>query len=223
MVNTYVNKLEFEEAKKYQQKLINVLKKLKSPEEIISFNNSVLVYIDSLLNEIINIEKIDIEEVRGFLITAESFYLDYKGRELPFDASPIVTQLSKSLERILHDKVSIIFNNLKKKYRTKTWSKDFRMKFGNLFRGKTIGLGTWVKIIEQLEDKEIKEDVREFFDLLSNKFDKDACLIIMNASNDLSLERNPRSHYESLTMEQVIDLRKKLIRHLNMVISLLFN
>ena len=223
MVNTYVNKLEFEEAKKYQQELINVLKKLKSPEEIISFNNSVLDYIDSLLNEILNIEKIDIEEVRGFLITAESFYLDYKGREPPFDASPIVTQLSKSLERILHDKVSIIFNNLKKKYRTKTWSKDFRMKFGNLFRGKTIGLGTWVKIIEQLEDKEIEEDVREFFDLLSKKFDKDACLIIMNASKDLSLERNPRSHYESLTMEQVIDLRKKLIRHLNMVISLLFN
>ena len=223
MVNTYVNKLEFEEAKKYQQELINVLKKLKSPEEIISFNNSVLDYIDSLLNEILNIEKIDIKEVRGFLITAESFYIDYKGREPPFDASPIVTQFSKSLERILHDKVSIIFNNLIEKYSRKNWSNDFRKKFGNLFRGKTIGLGSWAKIIEQLENKEIEEDVREFFDLLRMKFDKDACLIIMNASNDLSHERNPRSHYESLTMEQVIDLRKKLVRHLNMVINLLFN
>ncbi|GAH88673.1 unnamed protein product [marine sediment metagenome] len=174
------------------------------------------------INEILNIEKIDIEEVRGFLITAESFYLDYKGREPPFDASPIVTQFSKSLERILHDKVSINFNNLKKKYSTKTWSNDFRRKFGNLFKGKTIGLGTWAKIIEQLENTEIDEDVREFFDLFRRKFDKDACLIIKNASNDLSLERNPRSHYESLTMEQVIDLRKKLIRHLNMVINLIF-
>jgi len=183
----------------------------------------VLDYIDSLLNEILNIEKIDIKEVRGFLITAESFYLDYKGREPPFDASSIVTQFSKSLERILHDKVSIIFNNLIKKYSTKTWSKDFRRKFGNLFRGKTICLGTWVKIIEQLENNELEEDVREFIGLLRLKFDEDACLIIKNASNDLFLERNPRSHYESLTMEQAINLRKKLIRHLNLVINLHFN
>ncbi|MFW9970562.1 MAG: tetratricopeptide repeat protein [Candidatus Odinarchaeota archaeon] len=222
MANAYVNKLEFEEAKKYQKELVNLLRRLNSPEEIITFNNNVLEYIDSLLSDILNIEKIDIEEVKGFLITAESFYLDYKGREPPFDASPIVTQFSKSLERLLHDKVSIIFNDLIEKYRTKSWSKDFRIKFGNLFTGRTISLGTWVKIIEQLDNEDLEHDVREFSNILKQKYNNETLSILKNASSELSVERNPRSHYESLSMKQVVTLRKNLVRHLNLVINLIY-
>ena len=60
-------------------------------------------------------------------------------------------------------------------------------------------------------------------DILQSKFNKEALLIIKNASDELSSERNPRSHYESLTMERVINLRRKLIRHLNLVINVIFN
>lgn len=123
---------------------------------------------------------------------------------------------------MLHDKVSLDFNELIKKYNRKTWPNDFKSKFGNLFKGLTISLGTWVKILEDIENKDLEPDIKEFIKILLAKYDRPACSIIEDACNELSLERNPRSHYESLTMKQVINLRKRMVRHLNRVIKLLF-
>ncbi|MHA1285126.1 MAG: tetratricopeptide repeat protein [Promethearchaeota archaeon] len=224
MVNAYMHKLEFENAKKTQEELINLIKKLNFPKEQIEFNERIFEFINSLTEDILNINKVDIEEIRTFLLTAERLYLDYKDKEESFDASSIVLYLSKALERMLHDKISIHFNKLIKKYKNKykNCSKDLKSFFGNLFRGRTISLGTWVKILNNIKNKELEADVKEFMDILCSKFDKKTFLIIANACNDLSTERNPLSHNKSLTIKEMIDLRKKIIKHLNQVIDLIF-
>ncbi|MHA1338231.1 MAG: hypothetical protein ACTSPW_21250 [Promethearchaeota archaeon] len=224
IVNAYIQKLEFENAKKAQEKLINLLKTLNIPEKQIISNKRLLEFINSLKEDILNINKIDIDEVRIFLLTAERLYLDYKDKEESFDASSIVLYLSKALERMLHDKISIHFNKLIKKYKKKykNCSKDLKSFFGNLFRERTISLGTWARILNNIENKEVESDVKEFIDILCSKFDKKTFPIIANACNDLSTERNPLSHYKSLTIKEMIDLRKKIIKHLNQVIDLIF-
>ena len=156
----------------------------------------------------------DIEEVRGFLITAESFYIDYQNKEEPFDYSPIITEFSKALERILHDKVSIKFNLLIEKYKQKHTGRktsiDFHKKFGSLFRGMTISLGTWAIIFKDFEKQNIEADLKEFKQIIFNNYDKNTRESFANACKEISPERNPLSHYESLKMTEVINVRKKM-------------
>ncbi|MHA1414330.1 MAG: tetratricopeptide repeat protein, partial [Promethearchaeota archaeon] len=98
MVDAYMHKLEFENAKKTQEKLINLLKTRNFPKEQIEFNERIVEFINSLTEDILNINKVNIDEIRTFLLTTESIYLDYKGKEGPFDATPIILEFSKALE-----------------------------------------------------------------------------------------------------------------------------
>ncbi|MGQ4875692.1 MAG: hypothetical protein ACP6IY_16625 [Promethearchaeia archaeon] len=222
MVNAYMHKLEFENAKKTQEKLINLLKTHNFTEKQIEFHKRIVEFINSLTEDILNINKVDIDEIRTFLLTAESIYLDYKGKEGPFDATPIILEFSKALERMLHDKISKHFNELIPKYKNKDWSEDLKSFFKNLFNNKTISLGTWARILEDIDKKEIEPDASEFINILLSKYDNNDLSIIKSACETLSKIRNPKSHYELLEMKEVINLRKKMVKHMNQVINILF-
>ncbi|MHA1195344.1 MAG: hypothetical protein ACTSRH_02470 [Promethearchaeota archaeon] len=208
--------------KKTQEELINLLKTRNFPKEQIEFNERIVEFINSLTEDILNINKVNIDEIRTFLLTTESIYLDYKGKEGPFDATPIILEFSKALERMLHDKISKHFNELIPKYKNKDWSEDLKSFFKNLFKNKTISLGTWARILGDLDKKEIEPDAKEFMTILLSKYDKNNLSMIKSACETLSKIRNPKSHYELLEMKKVINLRKKMVKHINQVIDILF-
>ncbi|MHA1414530.1 MAG: hypothetical protein ACTSO4_18170, partial [Promethearchaeota archaeon] len=99
---------------------------------------------------------------------------------------------------------------------------DLKLFFGNLFRGRTISLGTWAKILGDIDKKEIEPDANEFINILLSKYDKNNLSMIKSACETLSKIRNPKSHYELLEMKKVINLRKKMVKHINQVIDILF-
>ncbi len=227
LANAYTHKLEFQNACDNQEKALEILKRQSASEEMTSYYEQELEFYKSLIENVINIDKVDIEDVKGFLITAENFYLDYQGKKPPFDASPIITGFSKALERILHDKISSKFHELllkyKKKYNNHETSEDFHKKFGNLFRNKTIGLGSWERIIVDFGSGNIDIDLIEFKELIFKSYSENDRTEILSACRDISTERNPLSHYKFLSMTEVIEIRKTMITHLNKIIDIVFN
>jgi hypothetical protein len=79
-----------------------------------------------------------------------------------------------------------------------------------------------VRIFEDFEAKELEPDVLEFKEKLFEIFEGEERKILKHGCKEISSERNPLSHYESISMKEVIELRKKLIRHLNNVINIVF-
>ena len=96
------------------------------------------------------------------------------------------------------------------------------MKFGTLFKNKSISTGTWSRIIEDLQ-KLIKDPIlKEFKEVLHNNLSGDVRRIIHEACNFIAPERNPITHTELISLEEVIDVRKEAILKINKVIQFLF-
>ena len=220
LANAYGKKLNFIEAQKNIDKAIKLAQEKDSPK-LENFKEE-KKFIDSMVSEVINLNKITSPEVISILTSAEQFYFDYKDRKHPEDLSAIVLGHSKGLERILHEYVSPIFTDLIDKYRNKKLPFDVIKKFGALFKNQSITTGTWSRIFKDLQ-KLIKDQIlKEFKEVLYNELSEEARRIIGEACDFIAPERNPLTHTELISLEEVIEVRKEAILKLNKVIQILF-
>jgi len=83
-------------------------------------------------------------------------------------------------------------------------------------------LGTWARIIEECNKSSKDVDIMEFCKVLKSKFDDENLIIIREACDFLSQKRNPISHKEILSIEEVTNIRIKIIELMNKVIDKLF-
>ncbi len=83
-------------------------------------------------------------------------------------------------------------------------------------------LGTWIRIIDDC-NKGVKDvDIKEFYQILKGKFDKEILTIIKEACDFISQKRNPISHKEIISIDDVINIRIQIIELMNKVIDKLY-
>lgn len=173
----------------------------------------------------LNLNQIQSENVRKILMTAEKQFNFYKDNP-KLDASPIIAQYSKALEVMLNEKISSHFKPLfaqyRKKYQNNETSEDFNKKFGNLMRNKSLNLGIWIAILEDLDQPQKPSDIREFLSILSEKFENTSLHAIEIACKTINPLRNEYIHTEVCSLEEVCNARQKIVNVLNPVIELLY-
>lgn len=219
--------------------LLQVEKQINSnlgTEEIERITPELLAIIDlihskkkKLANPLL-IDKISDEKVKTILSTAEDMFSTYKKKEIlandKFDASPITNQYCKGLEIMFRYKLSVHFNALiakyRKKFKQKETSIEFNKKFGNLMRNRTINVGVWGAILEDVDKTNVPSDIHEFLTVLRMKFDPSALNLFKKACKFIGPFRNRGSHETIYTIEQVKEMRQKFIQVLNPVIKVLY-
>lgn len=180
----------------------------------------------SNLDNLFNIQRISNQKIRQMLTTAEMVFNDYKDSKKDIDASFIIPEYSKALEEMLDEKVSSVLKPLTIKYRDKyegkETSSDFNKKFGALFKGKSITIGTWISILKDINTSQRDPDVREFLSHIKNAFDTNTLYTMQKTCETIGPKRNTAVHSGTLTIKQVKLLRKRFIALLNPLIELLF-
>ena len=121
-----------------------------------------------MLKHTLNINRISSLKVQGIFNTAERLFYDYKKLGGLTDASLIIFEYAKGFETMLHEQITPYFISLKEKYHKKYFNREttqeFHNKFGYFMKGKSINLGSWIKIIESVKEK---QQYQEF--LIENK------------------------------------------------------
>jgi len=173
----------------------------------------------------LNLNQISSEKVKKILMTAEEQFYFYKNNP-KLDASPIIAQYSKALEVMLNERLSFYFKPLiaqyRKKYQNNETSDDFGKKFGNLMRNKSLNLGIWIAILEDLDQSQKPTDVREFLSILSSKFEHSFLDTIKIACKTINPLRNDYIHTKICSLEEVCKARQKIINVLNPIIEVLY-
>ncbi|MFX1313739.1 MAG: hypothetical protein ACFFHD_14205, partial [Promethearchaeota archaeon] len=179
-----------------------------------------------LENHRLNIQKISNPKIKGFYNTAEMLFHNFKNSGEINDASGILLYYTKVFETILHEKVSSYLRSLVKKYKKPYYrretSQEFNNTFGHLMNGESIVLGQWVRIIENLYQSQQDPILQEFYDYIKINFDKNTFTIIKKACEYIKPLRNPITHTESLSMDKLIPIRKKIFNVLNPIIRKLY-
>lgn len=223
---TYAHKGDFANAKKYLEKGIEVLKKLDKNHLTLDWFRDELDTINLLLKNTFLSARIEDNEVRDMLSSAERILIEYRFNKKLKDVSAIIIGYAKALETMLHKKVAIFFEphvkEIKSKFHNKNVLPDFKYKFKNLFYNKSISLGTWVRIIQDLSKSKLDNDTIRFNEVLSKNLSQKALTAIKKASAFISQLRNPLSHTKSLTMDELIKNRVKIIELMNSVIDELY-
>ncbi|MFX0040180.1 MAG: hypothetical protein ACFFCY_05135 [Promethearchaeota archaeon] len=188
-------------------------------------------YVNDLIrvseNPNLKIEKIKSKKVKEILKAAEIMYHGFKKLTEKIDASPIVVQYAKGFETILDEEISSNFSSLKEKYRNDYFNRkttqEFHDKYSNLMLDKSISLGTWVKIIRDINKPQNHPELIEFSNNLKTTFNDTTLQRIKRACEIMADIRNPRTHNKTCTIEEIIKLRKKIIQVLNSMIKLFYN
>ena len=226
MAEIYSRKLDNVKAKQCIAKAIKIEKKSDSPFNLVEVYKAKLKEINLLSENILNINAIDSEEIRNILISAERKFMDYQHQSPEFDASDIILSYSKALEGMLHDKVSSSLSSLIDKFREdfmkRKTSYELAKKFGMLARGKTISLGTWVRIMDDFKNLQKDCDVEEFRLKIIDDLGQEDCNLIGEACSILVDTRNKIAHLNMMNIEDVKANRKELIPLMNKVIDLFY-
>lgn len=223
---TYAHKGDYANAKKYLEKGIEVLKKLDKNHLMLDWFQDELDTNNILLENTFLSARIEDDEVRDMLSSAERILREYRFNKKLKDVSAIIIGYAKVLETMLHQKVAIFLEpqvkEVKSKFHNKNVLPDFKYKFKNLFYNKSISLGTWVRIIKDLNKSKLDNDTKRFNEVLLNNLSQKALTAIKKASAFISQLRNPLSHTKSLTMDELIKNRVKIIELMNNVIDELY-
>ena len=179
--------------------------------------------LETLSKNVLNINKVS-EKVKAALISAENIFRDYHDKnDLP-DASAIAMLYSKGLEIMLDEKISIYLKPfiLKKYGNSYIQNQDIWKKFGNLLNNKTINIGSWKRIIEDINKSKINPELIPFKDIIKSRFNDENLTIIKEGIELILKPRNPGSHSEIISMDEIINLRGDIISKLNQIINLFY-
>lgn len=225
MAQTYVRMSEFAKAITFFEKAIEVAQK-KGDEENASFYKNELEAVQTMLKHSLMIDKISDEDIKKLMITAEMLYFNYWQTQSNLDASLILIEYGKSLELMLHKRITPVFDNLIRKYKSQFFSKklsnEVRKKFANLFYSNSLGLGDWDRILKAFRKLTMEKKLKEFKDSLYARYDESELKVINNACEFIVKERNPSSHIKIHEIDYVIKLRTNILELLNKAIEVIF-
>lgn len=212
---SHMHKHDFQNAIRNFKKALDLASVKGYPEIEIRSIKSDLSYCESYKGISFNIDRIPSEKVKNALISAERIYLHFHNKKDLLDASSIINSYSKALEIMLHEKISPIFDSLVEKYREQYFklklSKNFHIKFGNLFRKKTINLGVWSRILQDFQKKQKDSILEEFRNCLIENISDDLINAMKSACDLISPIRNPLTHQENISLEEVVERRLEII------------
>jgi len=222
LAEIYSRKLDNINAKINLEKAIE-LGKIKGKPEIKIYQLK-LKQVNLLLKDVLNINDIKSLEIRNILTSTEKKFVDYRNMGDNFDTSDIILGFSRAIERMLNEEVGICFEPLVKQYRQlkKKTTDDFNKKFNCLFQGKSITLGTWIRILEDFKNDMLEPDVREFKVCLDSIFNRSELDIIQKMCELIIEERNDVAHGKLISIKKIMLIRKWIIPFLNQTILILY-
>ncbi len=225
MAQAYALEGDYINAKKCEQKAINLAKTEGAPVMEIEAFKEALHIIEVLLKDSLNINRITSAMVQGIFNSAECLFYDYKSKGIS-DASPIIIEYAKGFERMLYEELNPLFEPLITKYQSKYKKRetvtDFGKKFGYLMQKRSVNLGSWAKIFEDVNESQTHQELRDFYQCLKTNFDDSTLNDLKNACEYIAPERNPISHTETLKMDEIYSRRKRIVDLLNPIIDKLY-
>jgi hypothetical protein len=186
--------------------------------------NELMISID-FENSPLNYNKIANEEIKKVFRQAEKDFYMYKkiGAD---DVSAVLVNYSKGIEMFLDDNIVPILKPLIVKYRNTVKQKDtsleFLNKFKSLLKGRSISPGKWVGILMDLKKNQLPPDVQEYNRYLLENLDNHTRVNIIRLCKYLSSKRNPKSHKEICSLQELESIRNEVIPLLNPVIDIYY-
>ncbi len=224
---SYMHKHDFPNAIRSFKNALDLVSTTGYPKIEIESIKSDLSYCESYKGNSFNINRITSEKVRNALISAERIYLHFHDKKDLLDASSIINSYSKALEIMVHEEISPLFNPLIKIYREKYFKQElgtnFHIKFGNLFRKKTISLGVWSQILKEFQQEQEDSILKEFKMCLTQNASEDLLNSIKSACDYIRPIRNPLSHQENASLAEVMERRIEIIVLFNRLIDKLYS
>jgi len=226
MALCYKNIFDYINASKSIDTAIQIAKKKKFPhDDLLDYK----LKIETLFMDKLNFSKIKSQKSRDALKSAEQIFFDYSTRrDLP-DGFAVPVGYAKALEIILDVQFSSLFKPLLSEYQQRYFKKklsyDFHVKFGNLFRNKSIMLGNWQIILKTTlyqDLNNVEREVQKFLKTLKKNFTNETIETVIDAISYISSVRNRLSHTEVVSIVKIKNIRKKVIKHLNIIIDILY-
>ncbi len=175
----------------------------------------------------LNYNLITNSEIKIAFKTAENLFKTYEEED---DASPILVQYNKGLEMFLDENVASFLNHLVEKYkregiRKTNTSLEFQKNFWPLVIDKSISPVSWQIILDQIENKKLPEDVREFNQCLKSNLSIKIRKIIVLTCNIIASKskRNEKTHKKLCKIEELRTIREEAIPLLNQLINIFYN
>lgn len=226
MALCYKNIFDYINASKSIDTAIQIAKKKKfHHDDLLDYK----LKIETLFMDKLNFSKIKSQKARDALKSAEQIFFDYHTRKDLPDGFAVPVGYAKALEIILDEEFSSLFKPLLSEYQQRYFKKklsyDFHVKFGNLFRNKSIMLGSWQIILKTTLYQNLNNldrEVQKFIKVLKNNFTNNTIETVINAINYIRSVRNSLSHTEVISIVKIKDIRKKVINYLNHIIDLLY-
>jgi len=223
---SFMHKQDYKNAIRNFKKALQIVSKRGYPLIEIMTIKSDLSYCESYEGNYFNIDRITSEKVKNALISAERIFLHFYDKKDLLDASSIINSYSKALEIILHEKISPIFNPLIETYREPYFKREltgnFHMKFGNLFREKSLNPGTWGRILQDFQKTQNEPFLEEFRNCLIDHISDDVLDAMKSTCDFITPIRNPLTHQENITLDEVVKRRREIIKLLNDLIDKLY-
>lgn len=221
---------------------VTIVNSTKSQKNYSLIFISDLAFYESMKNTKIKLDKIPgkYSEIKKFLRTTEITFLEFSRNPIfeSIDAFSIITSYSKAIERLLHTQLTIpFFEKINESYNgyipPNIWNRSDRTLKNTFLAYKTseyrvITLGQWKFLLDKENDPLFKKLI-EFCDeiglntvisVLRSAFHE-----VLEEDENLTLDelRNPLSHFKSIDMEKVMNIRSKLIEIVNSIIDALFD
>jgi len=188
-----------------------------------------------LSKNIINLASIKNKKIKKMLLSAEHMIQKVDITNIALDFSIFIVEYAKSLENILNDNITENFKLIiNKKYPNKIpieyWkgTSDKRIRplpkyLKNVIKNKKIiTLGTWSNIIKNIQNSfnPIEKELKKY---LEKNFTQDQIKIIKDACDILGYYRGGSAHTEIKDKKEVLEIRNKIIPHINRVINVFYN
>ena len=202
--------------------------------------------ISAFSTNVISLPRINSEEIRGIFRTGDwLLYSIFKGKkDDEFDIGPVIVQYGKGVEKLLYETIlssiretirsnPIFVDPTSEDIRQPFWAGDKDKKIppipgtvktvvGRMKR--SIGLGQWKKMIQEIRSKKSNPLAAEFLGLLMETGISDEEFSrIGELCFSLSLERNGASHSTFYEYDVVMGKRKEIVGIVNEIISILSN
>ena len=232
MAQEYRNKLNILQAKECIEQAI----KLVSGEQKERLNE-IKHELDALSRKQLNFDSIKDGDIKKTLFTAEKLMIrDFKKMEYidEHDFSTALHYYGKALENILDIQISskireIIYEKFGDCV-TEDYSYfkgiDFPFSLQNMLnksREESIGLGSWNTILKYIHERSDNPVFQKFKDELIEQYSFEELEKIKFACGMIKEYRDPSTHQEVKSYDDVIKVREKIIKHLNNVIYTLYD
>lgn len=189
----------------------------------------------------INIDSIPNHEIHKPIRLADQSLIKIEDKTNQLDFAFVIGNYAKAVEMMLIDTITESFVMDIRKIKKYVYYEDGRYKVDNQYFwgshgkpiipqflsdligfNKSISLGAWARALGNVTDQSSNPIIQRFRNAVLTTIPQEHLLTVRDACRILADERNPKQHRETITKEQALAIREKLIVHINNVIQILY-